>query len=80
MELIKNPCMAVTVMKTSTTEMKAIIMTRRTNDSTNSGGEGHSTNDVILAFIDDEEEVRRPATTRSGRSITRGSKIDFSFF
>ena len=34
------------------------------NDSINSGGE-----DVILAFIDDEEEVERPTTTRSRRSI-----------
>ena len=35
---------------------------------------------VILAFIDDKEEAERPATTRSGRSITRRSEIDFSFF
>ena len=44
------------------------------NDSINSGGE-----DVILAFIDYEEEVERPAVTRSGRSINRRSEIDFSF-
>ena len=37
----------------------------------NSGGE-----DVILAFIDDEEEVERPATTRSARSINGRSEID----
>ena len=43
-------------------------------NSINSGGE-----DVILAFIIDEEEVERPATTRSGRSINRRSEIDFSF-
>ena len=41
-------------------------------NSINSGGE-----DVILAFIDDEEEVERPATTRSGRSINGRSEIDF---
>ena len=45
------------------------------NDSINSGAE-----DVILAFIGDEEEVERPATTRSGRSIKRRSEIDFSLF
>jgi len=27
----------------------------------------------MLAFIGDEEEVERPATTRSGRAITRKS-------
>ena len=43
------------------------------NDSINSGGE-----DVILAFIDDEEEVERPATTLSGRSINR--KLTFLSF
>ena len=41
-------------------------------NSINSGGE-----DVILAFIDDEEEVERPATTRFGRSINGRSEIDF---
>ena len=49
------------------------------NDYIDSGDRDESS-DVILAFIDDEEEVERPATTRSGRSITRGSEIDFSFF
>ena len=48
---------------------------RNDNDSINSGSD-----DVILAFIDDEEEVERPAVTRSGRSINRRSEIDFSFF
>ena len=35
--------------------------------------------DEDVAFIDDEE-VERPATTRSGRAITRRSEIDFSLF
>ena len=47
------------------------------NHSLNSGGTG---GDVILAFIDDEKEVERPATTRSRRSIGRRSEIDFLFF
>ena len=38
--------------------------------------------DVILAVIRDEEEPWRPMTktTRSGKNITKRSKIDFSFF
>ena len=47
------------------------------NDYIDSGDTDESS--VILAFIDDEE-VERPATTRSGRAITRRSEIDFSFF
>ena len=43
-------------------------------------GDRDESSDVILAFIDDEKEVERPVTTRSGRSITRRSEIDFSFF
>ena len=43
-------------------------------------GDRYESRDVILSFIDDEEEVERPATTRSGRSITRRSEIGFSFF
>ena len=42
-------------------------------------GDRDESRDVILAFIDDEEEVERPATTRSGRSITRRSEIFLSF-
>ena len=72
MELIKNPYKTVTAMKMSTAEVKAMIMIRTTMNDINSGGE-----DVILAFIDDEEEVERPATTRSGRSINGRSEIDF---
>ena len=79
MELIKNPYKTVTAMKMSTAEGRARSESddnnKNDNDSINSEGE-----DVILAFIDDEEEVERPATTRSGGSINRRSEIDFSFF
>ena len=61
------------------------------DEDDNSGSESSSERDesnVILAFIDDDEEVafiddeevKRPATTRSGRAINRRSEIDFSFF
>ena len=58
------------------------------NSGSESSSERDESNDVILAFIDDDEEVAfiddeevdRPATTRSGRAITRRSEIDFSFF
>jgi len=47
--------------------------------SINSGAEDDSTNDVILAFIDDKKG-ERPATKRSGRSITRRSENDSCIF
>ena len=58
------------------------------NSGSESSSERDESNDVILAFIDDDEEVafiddeevERPATTRSRRAITRRSEIDFSFF
>ena len=58
------------------------------NSGSESSSERDESNDVILAFIDDDEEVAfiddeevdRPATTRSGRAITRRSEIDFSSF
>ena len=36
-------------------------------------------NDFVLAFITSDEEYadERPATTRSGRAVTRGDEIDF---
>ena len=39
-------------------------------------------NDVVLAFIASDEEYvdEWPATTRSGRAVTRRAEIDFSFF
>ena len=49
------------------------------NDCIDSGDRDESS-DVILVFIDDEEEVQRPATTRSGRAITRRLEIDFFLF
>lgn len=49
-------------------------------DSINTGAEDDSTNDVILAFIDDKKEVERPATKRSGRSITRRSENEPLYF
>jgi len=48
------------------------------SDEENDTGERYEASDVILAFIDDEE-VERPATTRSGRAITRRSEIDSEF-
>ena len=65
-------------MKTTTVEVKAAVM-RSENDYIDSG-DRHESSDVIFAFIDDEDEVERPATTRSGRAITRRSEIEFSFF
>ena len=62
-------------MKMSTAEVKAMIMIRTTMIPSTLGGK-----DVILAFIDDEEEVERLALTRSGRSINRTSEIDFLSF
>ena len=68
----KDPYKTVTAMKMSTAEVKAMIMIRTTMIPSTLGGK-----DVILAFIDDEEEVERPATTRSGRSTNGRSEIDF---
>ena len=43
---------------------------------------GDDSNDVVLAFIASDEEyvTERPATTRSGRAVTRKAEIDFPFF
>ena len=51
------------------------------SDAIDSGGDDSS--DVILALIcdsDEEDASERPNATRSGRTITRRSEIDFSFF
>ena len=50
------------------------------SDAIDSGGEDDS-REVILAFInsDEEDANERPNATRSGRTITRISEIDFSF-
>ena len=39
-------------------------------------------NDAVLAFITSDEEYadEQPATTRSGRAVTRRAEIDFGFF
>ena len=42
-------------------------------------GDRDELSDVILAFIDDEEEVERPATPRLGRAITRRSFLFADF-
>ena len=51
------------------------------SDTIGSGGEEDSS-DVILAFISSHEEDAniRPNAKRSGRAISRRSKIYFSFF
>ena len=51
------------------------------SDAIDSGGDDSS--DVILALIcdsDEEDASERPNATHSGRTITRRSEIDFSFF
>ena len=56
-------------------------MTRTMYDAIDSGGDDSS--DVIPALIcdsDEEDASERPNATRSGRTITRRSEIDFSFF
>ena len=35
---------------------------------------------TLTLVIDDEREVERPVTTRSGRAMARRSEIDISFF
>ena len=78
MKLKMNLCHTVItmiVMKTITVEAKAAVMRRMKMIA----GDREESSDVILAFIDDEE-VERPATTRSGRAITRRSGIDFFLF
>ena len=49
------------------------------SDAIDSGGEDDSS-DVIVAFINFEDANERPNATRSRRTITRRSEIDFSFF
>ena len=48
------------------------------SDAIDSGGEDDSS-DVILAFVnsDEEEANEKPNATRSGRTITKRSEIDF---
>lgn len=61
--------------------MKMTMMTEYDSDVIDSGEEDYL-NNVILAFINSNEEDanEKPNATRSGRAMTRRSKIDFSFF
>ena len=58
----------------------AVIRPQENEDAHIDSGDRDESSDVILGFIDDEVEVERPTTTRSGRAITRRSEIDFSVF
>ena len=69
----------ITTIAMKTTMVEAKVAVRRRMKMIYSGNRDES-RDVILAFIDVKEDVERPATTRSGRSIARISEIDFSFF
>ena len=83
-KLKMNLCQTVITtiaMKTTTVEAKAAADEENENDCIDSGDRDESS-DVILAFIDDEEEVERPATTRSGRGIQkiRSWFLSFQYF
>ena len=54
-------------MKNDNSASKSSADEENENDYTDSGDRDEST-DVILAFINDEEEVERPAITHSGRA------------
>ena len=53
-----------------------------TDDKSDGPDSEDDSNDVVLAFIASDEEYadERPATTPSGRAVTRRAEIDFSFF
>ena len=73
-KLKMNLCQTVIttiVMKTTTVEAKAAAMRRMKMIALTLVHDRDESSDVILAFIDDEEEVERPATTRSGRGIQK---------
>ena len=60
---------------------QVLTAVKRMKVTIDSGGEDDSS-DVILAFInsDEEDANERPNATCSGRAVTRRSEIDFSFF
>ena len=82
-KLKMNLCQTVIttiVMKTTTVEAKAAVKRRMKMIALTLVIETNRVMSFLRAFIDDEEEVERPITTRSGRAITRRSEIDFFLF
>lgn len=63
---------------TAVKQIKVTIMSIYNSDAIDSGGDDDSS-DVILAFINSDDENANKSTnaTRSGRAITRRFKIDF---
>ena len=73
-KLKMNLCQTVIttiVIKTTMVEAKAFSSDEENENDCIDSGDRDESSDVILAFIDDEEEVERPATTRSGRGIQK---------
>ena len=58
-------------MKTTMVKAKAAVMRRMKMILLTLVKETNRVMSLIISFIDDEEEVERPATTPSGRAITR---------
>ena len=81
-KLKMNLCLTVITtiaMKTTTVEAEAAVMRRMKMITLTLVIETNRVMSFLPSSVD-EEEVESPATTRSGRAITRRSEIDFSFF